>query len=196
MIFSVLLTKRQWGGIILGFIGILMLMNFNIGELFSNDFVGIGTMILAATCYGFSSQFSRRYLKEVNVIVLTTLSLLVGAVVGGIGVGFTDPTLFTTLVDSIDLVLVVSLIGLGCLGSGIAHLLFYYLINQGGAEFASTVTYLVPLTALMWGNVLLAEAISKNLILGLVIIFLGVFLANQKPKVRRKAAYQLERERT
>lgn len=193
IVFSVFLSKRQWGGILLGFIGILILMNFNVNELFSNEFIGIGTMILAAACYGFSSQFSRRYLQQVNVIVLTTLSLFVGAFIGGLGVIVTEPMLFVTLIETIDLVFIISLIGLGCLGSGIAHLLFYYLINQGGAEFATTVTYLVPLTALMWGNVLLGEAISQNLILGLLTIFSGVFLANQKS--RRKAVLSLKEEK-
>ncbi|KIL50856.1 DMT family transporter [Jeotgalibacillus campisalis] len=193
-VFSVLLNKRQWGGIFLGFIGILILMNFQLGELFSGQFVGIGTMILAAACYGFSSQFSRRYLKEVNVFVLTTLSLLVGAGIGGLGAVFTTPSLFTNLVQSVDLLFVGAVIGLGCLGSGIAHLLFYYLINEGGAEFATTVTYLVPLTAILWGHVLLDEAISKNLIAGLVTIFIGVFLANQNIKWNRQANGSLKRK--
>jgi drug/metabolite transporter (DMT)-like permease len=178
--FSVILNKRQWGGIFLGFVGILVLMDFNVNELLSENFVGIGTMILATTCYGFGSQFTRKYLQGVNVLVLTTLSLLVGAIVGGIGIVLTNHTLFVELIESIDLLFIVSVIGLGCFGSGIAHLLFYYLINNGGAEFASTVTYLVPLTALFWGSVLLGESITKNLIIGLIVIFSGVFLAKQK----------------
>ncbi|MGD7045971.1 DMT family transporter [Jeotgalibacillus proteolyticus] len=193
-VFSVLLNKRQWGGIVLGFIGILILMDFQVGEIFSGHFIGIGTMILAAACYGFSSQFSRRYLKEVNVFVLTALSLLVGAAIGGIGALLTTPSFFAVLIESIDPVFIAAVIGLGCLGSGIAHLLFYYLINEGGAEFATTVTYLVPLTAILWGHVLLEEAISRNLMAGLAVIFLGVFLANQKPKWNRQADKTLERK--
>ncbi|TDL30838.1 DMT family transporter [Jeotgalibacillus sp. S-D1] len=192
--FSVLLNKKQWGGIGLGFIGILILMNFNVHELFSGHFIGIGTMIMAAACYGFSSQFSKRHLQNVNVIVLTTLSLFVGAIVGGVGVILTEPAFFSTLKNSIDPIFIVSLIGLGCLGSGIAHLLLYYLIKKGGAEFAVTVTYLVPLTALMWGHVLLGEAVSQNLVAGLVIIFLGVYLANQRPKAQRRDLNYLRRK--
>ncbi|PPA71026.1 DMT family transporter [Jeotgalibacillus proteolyticus] len=184
--FSVLLTKRQWGGIALGFIGILILIDFNAHELLTGHFIGIGTMVLAAACYGFSSQFSRRHLQKLNVLVLTTLSLLVGASVGLVGVLFTEPSFVTNVVGSIDAIFIISLIGLGCLGSGVAHLLFYYLINKGGAEFATTVTYLVPLTALLWGKVLLGEAVTQNLLVGLVTIFLGVYLANWKPKKERQ----------
>ncbi|RXJ02454.1 DMT family transporter [Anaerobacillus alkaliphilus] len=183
IIFSVFLNKRQWIGIILGFVGILILMEFNINELFSSNFIGIGTMVLATTCYGFASHFTRRHLQGLNVVIITTFSLLVGACIGAIGVVVTDSSSFANIINSIDLVFLVSVIGLGCLGSGIAHLLYYYLINHGGAEFASTVTYLIPLTALMWGNVLLGEPITSNLIIGLITIFLGVFLANQKSRV-------------
>lgn len=186
IIFSVFLNKRQWGGIVLGFIGIMILMNFDVNDLFSKNFVGIGTMLLATTCYGFASHFTRRYLKDVNIIVLTTFSLYVGACVGVMGIILTNPELFAVMLDSVDLMFIVSLIGLGCLGSGVAHLLYYYMINNRGAEFASTVTYLVPLTALLWGNLLLGEPITKNLVIGLITIFLGVFLANQKSKTNRR----------
>lgn len=182
IIFSAYLNKRQWGGILLGFIGILILMNFNFNDVFSSNFIGIGTMILATTCYGFASHFTRRYLQSLNVVIITIFSLLVGACIGAIGVAITDSSSFANIIQSIDLLFIISVIGLGCLGSGIAHLLYYYLINHGGAEFASTVTYLIPLTALLWGNVLLGEPITSNLIIGLITIFFGVFLANQKSK--------------
>lgn len=182
IIFSIILNKRQWGGIVLGFIGIMILMNFNVTQLHASNFVGVGTMVLATTCYGFASHFTRRYAKDVNVIVLTSFSLYVGACVGIVGVIITNYNVFAVMLNAVDITFVVSLIGLGCFGSGIAHLLYYYMINNRSAAFASTVTYLVPLTALLWGNILLGEPITKNLVMGLLTIFLGVFLANQKTK--------------
>ena len=75
-----------------------------------------------------------------------------------------------------------ALIGLGCLGSGLSYLLFYYLIRVGGAEFATLVTYLVPVTALWWGTLLLGEPLTPNLLVGLSLILAGVFLAGRKPE--------------
>ncbi|QOR66920.1 DMT family transporter [Cytobacillus suaedae] len=190
-VFSILLNKMQWVGIGLGFIGILILMNFNVNELFSSQFVGIGTMLIAATCYGFATQFTRKYLKQTHVVVISTFSLLVGACVGLVGVLITDSAAFARIIETADFVFMGSVIGLGCLGSGIANLLYYYLINEGGAEFASTVTYLIPLTALLWGNVLLGEPITSNLLLGLATIFLGVYLANKKSKAKQRSSHAL-----
>ncbi|WP_100333802.1 DMT family transporter [Bacillus alkalisoli] len=188
--FSIFLNKQQWGGIILGFLGILILMNFNISELFSNSFIGIGTMILATTCYGFATHFTKRYLSRVNEVILSFITLVVGAAIAGIGVIFTEPMALVNVMQSNDWKLFVSIIGLGCVGSGIAYLLYYYLINTGGAAFASTVTYIIPLTALFWGNILLGEPVTKNLLFGLITIFLGVYFANRKSRVtnRLKAA--------
>ncbi|WP_082233096.1 DMT family transporter [Halobacillus massiliensis] len=181
-IFSVALRKQQWAGIAIGFIGILVLMNLDVTTLFHENFVGIGTMVLAASCYGFGSQFTKRYLKGLDIIVLTTISLYIGAAAGAVLTAIFDPYFYKTILLSADRNLFISLIGLGCFGSGIAHLLLYYLINNGGPEYASTVTYLVPLSALFWGNFLLGEPVTQNLVVGLIIIFSGVFLTSQNTK--------------
>ena len=47
---------------------------------------------------------------------------------------------------------------------------------------AATVTYLIPATAMVWGYVLLGEAINPNVIIGLLIIFAGVYLSSKKSK--------------
>jgi drug/metabolite transporter (DMT)-like permease len=185
--FSISLIMRQWGGIMLGFIGILVLTGFEFGGGLSDNFVGVGTMILATSCYGFVSHFTRKHLRGFDVILLTSVALLVGAIIGALGVLLTDPNLFRGFGNSIDASLVLSVIGLGCMGSGIAHLLFYYMIDQGGAEFASMVTYLVPVTALFWGRALLGEPVTSNLVLGLAIIFAGVFLSTRKSKLKNQA---------
>ncbi|WP_173915318.1 DMT family transporter [Halobacillus sp. Marseille-Q1614] len=192
-IFSVILRKKQWAGIILGFIGILILMNFDVAALFSEDFIGIGTMVLATACYGFGSQFTKRYLKGFNIVILTTISLYIGAAAGAVLTAVSRPGFYGTILSSVDMNLVISLIGLGCFGSGIAHLLLYYLINNGGPEYASTVTYLVPVSALFWGSFLLDEPVTKNLVAGLLIIFTGVFLASQNIKFFKKPFLMLER---
>ena len=187
VIFSIFLNKWQWGGIMLGFVGILVLTGFEFGAILSDNFVGIGTMVLATSCYGFVSHFTRRHLRGFDVILLTSVALLVGASIGAIGVLLTNPGLIRGLGNTIDTTFVLSVIGLGCVGSGIAHLLFYYMIDHGGAEFASMVTYLVPVTALFWGRVLLGEPVTSNLVLGLAVIFVGVFLSTRKRKLENQA---------
>lgn len=173
-VYSVILTKRQWIGIMTGFIGILILMDFRVADLFNDHFVGIGTMLVAAMCYGFATQYTKRFLSGVDVLLTATVTLVTGAVVGLIGMAWTRGFAPDAL---LDVKTIIALLGLGALGSGIAYLLYFYMIKAGGAQFAVNVTYLVPLTAMVWGAVLLHEPLSPNMIIGLLVIFVGIYLS-------------------
>lgn len=182
ILFAVFLSKKQWLGILIGFIGILILFNFDIGELFNGSFVGIGTMVLAPVFYGFSNQYARRYLQNVPVVVIAAGTLTVGYISTGILTvvmgGF--PTQAFTSVSTIA-----SILALGIFGSGIAYLLNYYMITKGSAEFASFVTYLVPVSAMFWGWLILGESLSANLFIGLMVIFGGVYLSGRKTRKKK-----------
>ncbi|MCA0971986.1 EamA family transporter [Halobacillus litoralis] len=178
--FSVVLKKQQWAGVLLGFVGVLAIIDFQVGALFTNNLVGIGTMVAATVCYGFASQYTKRHLQHTGILVVATATLLVGAGVGLLGMLVSGNGLSSALIT--DPYAVISVVGLGCLGSGVAHLLFFYMVKEGSAEFATSVTYLIPLTAMVWGYVLLDEPVSGHLISGLLLIFIGVFLATRGKK--------------
>ncbi|WP_242057586.1 DMT family transporter [Halobacillus yeomjeoni] len=184
LFFSIVLSKKQWAGVGIGFIGIVVIMDFNVDDILGQGFIGIGTMILATACYGFASQYTKRHLQNAGVLLVTTVSLLVGAAVGGVGMLITQNPIPSEAFFSP--MIWVSIIGLGCFGSGIAHLLFYYMIEKGSAEFATSVTYLIPLTAMVWGSVLLGETLTRNLTMGLVMIFVGIYLSNRKSQPLQK----------
>jgi drug/metabolite transporter (DMT)-like permease len=179
ILFSYVLTGRQWIGILIGFFGILVLMDFQFGRLFGQDFVGIGTMLVAAICYGLAGQLTKRFLSGIGVLVITTFTLLTGAVVGLIGMLLTEPFNPTLLLKPLP---IFAVIGLGCFGSGLGQLIYFYINKNGSPELAATVTYLIPATAMIWGYVLLGEGITPNIIIGLLIIFIGVYLSSRKSK--------------
>ncbi|WP_243299312.1 DMT family transporter [Bacillus litorisediminis] len=178
ILFSVTLSIRQWTGILIGFAGILLLTDLNITQLFQEDLIGMGTMILATVCYGFSSQYSKRHLQDVSVMMVALMTLLTGAIGSLVMMAMTDS--FFPLNETITWNSILAMIGLGFFGSGLAYLLFYYLIKEGSAEFATFVTYLVPITAMFWGWFLLDEQIPPLAFGGLALILAGVFLSTRK----------------
>ncbi|MGB7999387.1 MAG: EamA family transporter [Anaerobacillus sp.] len=184
--FGRILYRKQWTGIIVGFIGILVLIDLDLKALIQEDWRGIVPMLLATACYGFASQYTKKNLKDVPVDVLATITLSVGAIGGFFLMLITGEKSieFTFLLQSDILI---SLIGLGVLGSGIAYLLFYYMVQKGSAEFATLVTYLVPVTALIWGSVYLNEIITIQMIAGLLCVLTGVYMSGRKAKSERKA---------
>ena len=65
-------------------------------------------------------------------------------------------------------------LALGAVGTALAFVIFYKLINEVGAGRASLVSYLAPGVALFYGALLLDEAITAAAIAGLVLILAGV----------------------
>ncbi|MGM0921459.1 MAG: DMT family transporter [Bacillota bacterium] len=181
ILFSYRLACRQWIGILIGFFGILMLMDFQFGQLFGKNFIGIGTMLTAAICYGLAGQLTKRFLSEIGVLVITTFTLLTGALVGLIGMLLTEPFKLDLLLEPLPFFAV---IGLGCFGSGLGQLIYFYINKNGSPELAATVTYLIPGSAIIWGYFLLEETITPNIIVGLLIIFAGVYLSSNKSKYK------------
>jgi drug/metabolite transporter (DMT)-like permease len=85
---------------------------------------------------------------------------------------------------------------LGVGGSGVAYLLYYYMMNTLGPVRATGVTLLVPVTAVFWGVVILHETLSLPIVVGMVVILAGIVLTNvggravspEKSKPERAAA--------
>jgi drug/metabolite transporter (DMT)-like permease len=84
-----------------------------------------------------------------------------------------------------------SIVALGVLGTAVALLFFYRLLNRYGAARASLVTYLLPPVALVYGVLILDEEVTLNAALGLVLILAGVALGSgvgSRLRRRRRAA--------
>lgn len=72
----------------------------------------------------------------------------------------------------------IAVLGLALLSTAFAYILYFRLIQNIGATKALTVTYLIPLFAMLWGALLLNEAITVSMILGCGLILLGTAIAN------------------
>ncbi len=180
--FRVHLSFKQLVGVITGFIGILLLLDLELNKVLKENFVGAGTMVLATFCYGLGAQMARRYLADVPIIIVSLITLFFSSAISFLFMLFSESGV---IMPAFTPELLMSLIGLGVFGSGIAYLFYYYMVKEGSAEFASLVTYIVPITAMFWGYLLLSEKISANMIIGLFVVFLGVYLSTSRTKKRR-----------
>ncbi|MBY0120873.1 DMT family transporter [Bacillus sp. S/N-304-OC-R1] len=182
--FSTALRKNQWIGIGLGFIGILIISDLNSGDL-SGHLSGILCLLGATICYGTGTQLTKKYLGQVTTLHISLFTMLSAAIISFIIMLITTPE---SLAAFTKWHVIFSLLGLGSLGSGIAYLLYYYLIKEGSPEFASLVTYIVPGSAIMWGAFILGESIHFTMIIGLIVIFIGVYITSMKVKQKEKKA--------
>ncbi|TMB98276.1 MAG: DMT family transporter [Chloroflexi bacterium] len=84
-----------------------------------------------------------------------------------------------------------AVVALGVGGSAIGLLLYFYIMNTLGPVQATGVTLLVPVTAVIWGVILLQESLTLPIVIGMVVILTGVVLTNLR---RRKGAQVSEKE--
>jgi drug/metabolite transporter (DMT)-like permease len=71
---------------------------------------------------------------------------------------------------------------LGIVGTGFAYVLNYQIITSEGATIASTVTYLLPVVAIVLGVVVLSETITVSALVGIALVLAGVALTRRRAK--------------
>lgn len=136
-------------------------------------------LILVATIlYGCNVNLVKKYLSDLPPLMLSSISLL------------TTAPLTIALLFSLDIVETYQshpdafralsyLAILGIFSTGIAAIFFNRLIQISNAIFASSVTYLIPFIALIWG-ILDGETLTPQVIIALVLVITGVWLINRK----------------
>jgi drug/metabolite transporter (DMT)-like permease len=69
---------------------------------------------------------------------------------------------------------------LGIIGTGIAYVLNYQIITSEGATVASTVTYLLPVVAIVLGVLVLSESITALVLVGIALVLAGVAMTRRR----------------
>lgn len=174
------LNLRKVAGLVVGFIGVLMIARPSESGLIVTSGEGVLYMVLGSISLGVSFVYARKYITplELPASALATYQL-----------GFATLLLMlVTDLDNIGRVLESSLalwglvIGLGLLGTGLAYIIYYYIVAKIGAVRAATVTYLPPIVALLIGALFMREPIGLLDYLATGLIFGGVVLVNRKEK--------------
>jgi len=71
---------------------------------------------------------------------------------------------------------------LGIIGTGVAYVLNYQIITSEGATIASTVTYLLPVVAIVLGVLVLGESVTAMMLAGMALVLAGVALTRYHAK--------------
>lgn len=165
--------KFQILGAILGFLGALILMGDNSqGE--TNNLWGSGLIIFATALYAMNGLIINRYLSEIPSFKLSSVvfSIWLGPALIILAFSGFFETFEGTVVQWEGLGYVTIL---GIMGTALAMILFYRLIQLTSAIFASMVAYLMPIVAVIWG-LLDGEILTWTHFGGGAFILLGVFL--------------------
>ena len=163
--------RRGWFGVTIGFAGIVLLIGVDTIHS-TGEFFGALAMVGAALAYGLGAMYIRLKFRGVPPLVVSFGACAVAALLT------LPPAVATVGGNSPDLGEILAVVSLGIVGTAIAFVLYFGLIDEGGAGKAALCGYLIPPIALAYGAVLLDEKITPAAIAGLILILIGVALAS------------------
>jgi drug/metabolite transporter (DMT)-like permease len=177
LVFGVSFQRRQVWGVIIGLVGSLLLVfNGAIHHPDQNYYYAI-LVIIASICYAVNVNLIKRFLSDLSPLSITTGNFLFLLFPTSIILYFSDiaSTIHIEKVQhSIWFIMI-----LGVVGTGIANVLFFKLIQISSPVFATSVTYLIPVVAFFWG-LLDNEMLTPVQFVGAFIILIGVYLSARK----------------
>ncbi|HEV2711671.1 MAG TPA: DMT family transporter [Gaiellaceae bacterium] len=158
-------------GIALGIIGVGVLAGVDPQGGWSGV-IGTLAVVLASTSYAVSTLYSQRKLGDSSGLLVSTASAFWGTIVL-LPFGIAQAPSALPSWEALG-----SIAMLGAFGTAVGLLMFLYMIEHYGSARASLVVYLLPVTALLYGALLLDEPVRVTAIAGLVLILAGVALGS------------------
>lgn len=184
LFFSTPIQRQQYLGLTVAFIGVYVLSANRLDFTLGGDGWFILAVLGATFCYGVAANYSKTYLSHLPVRVLaagsTTLSALI-LLVPGVLLWPTEPISGLAWANGT---------ALAALSTALAFLLYFGLLSSAGATATSTVTFLVPVSALLWGFLLLDERLSPQILVGMLITLMGTAVATRMIRLRRPISRQ------
>ena len=166
-------SLKQIVGLLLGFIGVLILVNPSNG---STTFIASMCAMIGSLCYAFNATYLQKYHSNSDKIVLIGWSMLFGGF-------FMIPLASFNLPDAIpDTNSILALFWLAVISTGLGYLAYVRLIDRIGAVKTVTLTYLLPVFSIIWGAIFLQEKITSIILGGFIFVMIGMYFANTSNK--------------
>ena len=165
------LNISRIAGLLVGTIGVWLLVRDKIGASMGDTTLAVVAALGASFLYGVGGNFTRRYASHVKPLAVATGSQVGAALV-------LLPIAIVTWPDmAISPKAWVAAVLMGLFSTALAYILYFRLIANVGPTKAITVTYLIPLFAMLLGAVVIDEPVTGAMIIGCAVILLGTALA-------------------
>lgn len=174
-------------GLAIGFAGVTLLvigksgfsaMGVASGSSTGSTLLAMGACLLATLCYGIAASFTKRYLTGAHPLATATGSQI------GASLGLAIPTIVLWPSQPVSATAWGAVAAVALLCTAIAYIIFFHIIEKAGPSRALTVTFLVPVFALVYGSVFLGEVITPWMIGCGVVIICGTALSTGLMRVR------------
>lgn len=175
--FGLSFKRTQVFGVIIGLIGTLLLIVNGAMNHPNQNYWYTVLVLIASICYATNVNLLKKHLSDVKPLSISTGNFLVMLIPALIVLLSTD---FLSVVENAEVQnSMIYIIILGVVGTGIANIIFFKLIQMSSPVFATSVTYLIPVVAFFWG-LLDNEMLNPIQFIGAFIILIGVYLSSKK----------------
>lgn len=183
ILIGALLVKAKFNnrvklGIIVGFIGSILLVTAGSEGSFRNLNFYAFLIVLATVLYGFNVNIIKYYLGDIRPVHITSFSMMMIGPFALFYLIFYGDVLRTLSTDANSLMPLLYIIFLGVGGTAFALILFNKVLAMTNIVFSSSVTYLIPVVAVIWGIIDHEQLLFQHFA-GMVFIIFGVLLANR-----------------
>jgi drug/metabolite transporter (DMT)-like permease len=161
------LTKKKVIGFVLGLLGVCVLVGWSPFPFSVTLAVSVAASLAAAACYGIAGVYTKVYMRGASSLAVATCSQL-GATLFLLPLAFVAPSRHAPTP-----IVLLAVSALALLGTAVAYLLYFWLIEHAGPTRALTVTFLAPVFGVLWGTVLLSEPLSLSTFIGFGTILVG-----------------------
>lgn len=183
VLFRVRFNNRVKFGILVGFIGSILLVTAGMeGRIMNTNFYAL-LVVLATVLYGLNVNIIKYYLGDIRPVHITSFSMMMIGPFALLYLLLHADILDTLKENPQHFIALGYIIFLGVAGTAIALILFNKLLKITNIVFSSSVTYLIPVVAVIWG-LIDQEVLLFQHYLGMIFIIIGVFLANLGGKHR------------
>ncbi|GAA4035278.1 MAG: permease [Flavobacterium sp.] len=177
VVFGLDFKRTQIIGVLVGFAGTMLLILNGAAHHPNQNYWYTILVLIASMCYATNVNLIKRYLSDLKPLTITTGNFLV-MLLPALGIlFFTDFTTKMHLTSVKEAMIYIAILGI--IGTGIANVLFYKLIQISSPVFATSVTYLIPVVAFFWG-LLDNEMLTPVQFVGAFVVLVGVYLSSKK----------------
>jgi len=178
LFFNEKFLKKQFFGVVVAFLGILILVNneFLISGL---NLLYVSFTILAAFFYAVNANILKYKLPNISAVAIIGMSFLFLCIPAFFILLSTDFPILTFKSDFLILESIFYIIILAVFGTAIAKVLYIKLLAISSPVFSVSTTYLIPVVAIFWG-ILDGEEFKLIQFLGTLVILIGVYLVTKK----------------
>jgi drug/metabolite transporter (DMT)-like permease len=175
------ITLPRIVGLAVGFAGVIMLVAPDLVNLGDSDLTGELMMLGSSICYGVGNVYSRRHVQGLRPMIPALFQVKFAAlVIVPLALLIDHP--FATVTPTPGAI--VAVIWLGLLGSGVAYLCYFTLLQHWGATRTSMVAYLLPVVGILLGALVMGDPVTLNRLAGTAMVIAGIAIVNSGAAVR------------